>query len=99
MSILDTVTGETIATVGETQGTREILVSDGIAIAYTRQETSGVKRRRGAKDIAGAALVAVDARTLKVIWQKRTVQIRPLSIAIDNGRIVYISEKNLVLKT
>ncbi|MGB2864073.1 MAG: PQQ-binding-like beta-propeller repeat protein [Sedimentisphaerales bacterium] len=96
MSILDAVTGNTIATVEETQGTREILVSDGIAVAYTRQAPTGVERRRGAKDLAGAALVAVDGRTSKVLWQKQTGQIRSLALAIDNGRIIYISGKDLV---
>ena len=96
MSILDAVTGNTIATIEETQGTREILVSDGIAVAYTRQAPTGVERRRGAKDVAGAALVAVEGRTSKVLWQKQTGQIRPLALAIDNGRIIYISGKNLV---
>jgi len=96
MSILDAVTGNTIATVQETHGTREILVSDGIAIAYPRQSPTGVERRRGAKDVAGAALVAVDGRTSKVLWQKQTGQIRPLALAIDNGRIIYISGKDLV---
>jgi outer membrane protein assembly factor BamB len=96
MSILDAVTGKTIATVEETQGTREILVSDSIAVAYTRQAPSGAERRRGARDVAGGALVAVDCRTSKVLWQKKTGQIRPLALAIDKGRIIYISGKDLV---
>jgi outer membrane protein assembly factor BamB len=96
MSILDAVDGKTIATIEETQGTREILVSEGIAVAYTRQAPTGVERRRGAKNIAGAALVAVDSKTSKVLWQKQAGQIRPLALAIDNGRIVYISGKDLV---
>jgi len=96
MSILDAATGNTIATVEETQGTREILVSDGIVVAYTLQAPTGVERRRGARDVAGAALVAVDCRTLKVLWQKRTGQILPLALAIDNDRIIYISGKDLI---
>jgi len=96
MSILDAVTGKTIATIKETQGTREILVSDGIVIAYTRQARTDVERRRGVRNVAGGALVAVDARTSKVLWQKESGQIRPLALAIDNGRIIYISGKDLV---
>ena len=80
----------------ELHGTREILVSDGIVVAYTRQAPTGVERRRGARNVAGAALVAVDCRTSKVLWQKQTGQIRPLVLAIDNGRIVYINGKDLV---
>ena len=87
MSILDAATGETITTVEATQGTSEILVSEGIVAAYTRGASEGA---------GGGALVAVNGRTGKVLWKKKTGQIRPLALAIDNGRVVYISGKNLV---
>jgi len=80
MSILDAATGDIITTVEETRDTREILVSDGIAVAYTSE----------------GALVAVHCQTQNVLWQKQIGQIRPLALAIDNGRIVYLSGKNLV---
>jgi len=95
MSILDAATGDIIDTVEATQGTSEILVSDGIALAYTRQVPQGVAKRRGIQD-AGAALVAVSGRTGKVLWEKQVDQIRTLALAIDNGRIIYLSGKNLV---
>jgi len=95
MSILDTATGDIIDTVEATQGTSEILVSDGIALAYTRQIPQGVAKRRGVQD-AGAALIAVSGQTGKVLWEKQVDQIRTLALAIDNGRIVYLSGKNLV---
>ena len=96
MSILDAATGDIIATVEATRGTREILVSDGIVVAYTREVSEGIARRRGAKDVAGAALVAVHGRTSKVLWDKQIDPIRPLALAIDNGRIIYLSAKDLV---
>ncbi len=105
MSILDAATGNVITTVEATQGTREILVSEGIAVTYTRPEDGD------------ASLVAVDGRAGRVRWQKAVGktrvegvppsnqgqdardtaagQIRPLSWAIDNGRIVYLSSRNL----
>ncbi len=95
MSILDAATGDIIDTLEATRGTSEILVSDGIAVAYTRQSPQGVAKRRGLQD-AGAALVAVSGRTGKVLWEKQVDQIRPLALAIDNGRIIYLSGKNLV---
>ena len=91
MSILDAATGDIITTVEETQDTSEILVSDGIAVAYTRQ----VGQSQGTPP---AALVAVQGRTAKVLWNKQIGQIRPLALAIDNGRIVYLSGKNLVAR-
>jgi outer membrane protein assembly factor BamB len=96
MSILDAVTGDIIETVEATRGTSEILVSDGIAVAYTQQVPEGTARRRGAKDIASPALVAVNGQTSKVIWERQVNQIRTLALAIDNGRIVYLSGKDLV---
>jgi outer membrane protein assembly factor BamB len=98
MSTLHAATGETIATINATRDTKEILVSGGIVIAYTQKTPDGAAQRRGAKDTAGASLVAVNAQTSNVLWQKKTGQIRPLALAIDNGRIVYISGKNLVAR-
>jgi len=95
MSILDTATGDTITTVEASRGTSEILVSDGIVVAYTEQESEAAARRRGAKNETKAALVAVSGRTQKVLWNKQIGQIRPLSLAIDKGRIVYQSGKDL----
>jgi len=96
ISILDAATGETITTVEATRGTSEILVSDGIVVAYTEQESEAAARRRGAKNETKAALVAVRSSTQKVLWNKKIGQIRPLLLAIDNGRVVYLSGKDLV---
>ena len=96
MSILNAATGETITTVEATRGTSEILVSDGIAVAYTRQTPQGPAQRKAGKDLAGASLVAVDGRTGKALWDRQVGQIHPLTLAIDKGRIVYLSGKELV---
>ncbi|MFQ6034768.1 MAG: PQQ-binding-like beta-propeller repeat protein, partial [Sedimentisphaerales bacterium] len=82
MSILNAATGEIITTVEETRDTLEILESSGIVVAYTQP----------------GALVAVDGRTGKVLWQQQVGQIRPLALAIDSGRIIYLSGKNLVAR-
>lgn len=98
MSILDAATGDTIATVEATRGTSEILVSDGIVLVYTRQGLEGSAIRRGAKEVTGAALVAVHGRTGKVLWDKQIAPIRTLALAIDNGRIIYLSGKDLLAR-
>ncbi len=97
MSILDAATGDIITTVEETRDTREILVSDGIAVAYT-QQPEGIVQRGKAKDESGRALVAVHCQKRSVLWQKQIGEIRPLILAIDNGRIVYLSGRNLVAR-
>jgi outer membrane protein assembly factor BamB len=96
MSILDAATGNVIATLDETKGTSEILVSDGIVVAYTEQESDAAARRRGAKNETKAALIAVSSSTQKVLWNKPIGKIRPLLLAIDNGRIVFLSGRDLV---
>jgi SAM-dependent methyltransferase len=96
MSILDAATGDIITTVEATRSTSEILVSDGIAVAYTRQVQDSAARRRGAKEETRAELFAVRGRTGDVLWNKQISRIRPLALAIDNGRIIYLSGKDLV---
>lgn len=96
MSILDAATGQTITTVEATLGTSEILVSDGVVVVYTEEETDAAARRRGAKNETKAALVAVSSSTQKVLWNKQIDQIRPLALAIDKGRIIYLSGRDLV---
>ncbi len=98
MSILDATTGQTISIVGATDEAREILVSHGIAVVYSQEASDGSAKRRGAKKTSGGTLVAVNAETSKVLWQEQIGRIRPLALAIDNGRIVYISGNNLVAR-
>jgi outer membrane protein assembly factor BamB len=99
MSILNAATGETITTIEQTRNTSEILISDGIALAYTQQITIGPSRpRRESSQTVTDALVAVQGSTGKVLWQQPTTPIRPLALAIDNGRVVYISGKDLIAR-
>ena len=86
MSILDAATGTVLKTIPATQGTREILVSNGTVVVYTRREEQTM-------------LVAVDGQTGEVRWQQAVGSIRPLCWAIDHGRIVHLSGKALVGRT
>jgi len=97
MSILDAATGDIITTVEATRGTSEILASDGIVVAYSRlapAPVAGAALPTGGRANA-PRLVAVHGRTGKVLWEKQIGQIRPLALAIDNSRIVYMSGKDL----
>jgi outer membrane protein assembly factor BamB len=98
MSVLNAATGDIIATVEATRDTSEILVSDGIVIAYTQHATGGNAQRKDAKNVVEGVLVAVHGQTGKVLWEKQIGQIRPLALAIENGRIVCLSGKNLVAR-
>jgi len=96
MSILDAATGETIATVKQTHDAQQILVSDGIAVVCTRKPPQESDQRRGKKPpAADSALVAVDGKSGKVIWKKPCGSIRPGSLAINDGQVVYLAGKDL----
>jgi len=90
LSILDAATGKTIASVDATRGTREILLSQGVVVAYTRFAEN--------QEAETPSLVAVDVRTAKVLWKQPVGAIRPLSWAIDNERIVHLSGNELVAR-
>ncbi|MBL7154265.1 MAG: PQQ-binding-like beta-propeller repeat protein [Phycisphaerae bacterium] len=92
MSILNAATGRTITTIEQTRGASEILLSDGIVVVYKRQVTEG-------NDTIAPALVAIHGRTGKVLWDEQIGQIRPLALAIDNGRIIHLSGKNLIARS
>ncbi len=87
MSILDGATGKIVKTIEETAETTEILVSDGIAVAYVQRSIDGGEFE---------GLVAVNGRDGRVLWQKQTGGIHTLMLAINNGRIIYISAGELV---
>lgn len=96
LSILDAATGETIATVEGTEGTKEVLASEGIVLACIRDAPSGVETRRGEAGKALSALAAVDGRTGDMLWRKEAVQTRPLLTAINQGRVIYHTGSELV---
>jgi len=86
MSILDAATGAILTTIEATRNTREILVSDGIVVAWVARNDA---------DAEAAVLVAVEGRQGKVLWEKPAGRMRALSWAIQNGRVIYLGGKQL----
>lgn len=89
LSILDAATGETRVTVEDTAPVSEILACDGVVIVYANSASSVADRRRGTEDRAPATLIAVDADSGVILWQRATEGITPLALAADNGRIFF----------
>ncbi len=100
VSVLDAATGNKEADLPGTEGTEEILVSDGIILVVTgspkaelldwaasqRDFTSGEKHKRG--------LAAIDATTRKLIWQRRdqqTATVLPMTLATKDGRGFFVN--------
>ena len=96
VTILDAATGNVIAEVKGTADTSEILVTDGIGVAYLSKLPEEMATRRGDADLAGAAMIGFDAATGKVLWRHESGPIRPLTLVADNGRIIYLSGKKLI---
>jgi len=95
VSILDAATGDIIATVQQTYPAREILASGGTVVVHVGQGPQSPDEQ----DADQPRLVAFDGKTGKVIWTRQTGQIQPLSLAIDNGRIIYLAGKELVARS
>lgn len=80
LAVLDAASGETIYTCEGTEKTKEILVTEGIAIC-----------RLQAGDI-----VSIEKESGKILWRKKTGNINGNSLAAKNGRICYTAGGNLV---
>ncbi|MBN2294054.1 MAG: PQQ-binding-like beta-propeller repeat protein, partial [Pirellulales bacterium] len=91
MSILDAATGRTLNTIDATRGTREILARDGIALVYAESTDASAAKRRGTEKSASAALFAIDGVSAKVCWRHACAPIHPMSLAIDQGRVLYLA--------
>lgn len=95
VTILDGATGNTIGEVEGTAGTSEILVAEKIGVAYLSMLPQDMAKRRGDAKLAGGALVGFESDTGKVRWRYESSPIRPLALALDNGRVVFLAGKNL----
>ena len=98
LAILDAATGRALHVVSETLGTREILVRDGIVVAYVNDPLPDAAQRRGEDRPDTARLVAIDGQTGRVLWSQDVGTIRPLFLAIDGRKIVHLSSKDLVCR-
>ena len=95
LTVLDAATGETLATVPETQPVKEILASDGIVVVHSREAGADTDRRRGKAGKKPSRLVAVRGDSGNVLWRKDTEAINDLFVAVDGGRVVYQAGGNL----
>jgi len=84
-SVLDAATGDTIRTIAGTEGTDEILLSDGMVLLAIRDLFSEEAKRRG-KTIP-ERLLAFDAETGERLWEVPVKKLVPLSLAMDGARV------------
>ncbi len=104
VSVLDAVTGKTIAELPDTNGTDEMVLSDGILVLAVRDHLSkGVpwktppKRRRNPHEFnidppGNTTLMAFDTQTKKLLWKKPKRKITVITLGAANGRVTYYDE-------
>ncbi len=110
VTAIDAATGRTLRTLGETRGAEELVLTDNVLIAlcnpapprtdYSPQTNSiGPARDRVAHEYAWDGkpwrLMAVEAGTGRLLWEKKT-PVTPLSLAAAGNRIVFHDGKTVV---
>ncbi len=103
LSILDAATGETLATAEGTSPVREIVAAGGTVVVFSTPtgegEVAGEGRRakgKAAKAGAPGVISGVDGVSGKVLWRAEVAGVRPLSLAIDGGRVVCLAGPRVV---
>jgi outer membrane protein assembly factor BamB len=97
VSVLDAATGEVLVEALEgTQGTDEMLLSEGRLIVKRTKERSVAATARIGKDSLNDTLAAVDVASGKLLWQKEDVRVVPYALSAQDGRVVYHNLGELV---
>ncbi|MFP4056445.1 MAG: PQQ-binding-like beta-propeller repeat protein [Candidatus Brocadiia bacterium] len=82
VSVLDAATGDTLRALEGTKSTEEILYTEGTLLACVRQGQETV--------------VALEAESGDVLWQKTPAKVLPLSLAAQDGRLFFHNYKDVV---
>ena len=88
LTALDPATGKALRRYPETEGAEEILLRGGVLYLATRNSGGDPKGGRG--------LMAVEAGTGRVLWQRNETNPLPMSLAATDGRVVYMEATAVV---
>jgi len=97
LTILDAATGKVIRTCKGTEGTDEILCSDGVVVVCLRDIAGSQKQRRTGNRLPDRVL-ALRAATGQVLWTKQGDKVQAMTMAAAGGRLVYASGTNLICR-
>jgi len=89
VTMLDAVTGQTLATFKGTAGTQEILHDQGVLYLLVNENP---QERRNAMN----RVVAVDPKTKQILWKSRSGRIQPEMFAAQGEHVYYQTEKETV---
>jgi outer membrane protein assembly factor BamB len=97
LSILDAATGKVIRTCKGTEGTDEILCSDGVVVVRVRDIQGSQTQRRTGK-APPERLMGLDAKTGNVLWTETSDKVQSGTMAAAGGCLVYVNSKNLICR-
>lgn len=97
VSVLDAATGEILTEALEgTQGTDEMILSDGVLIVKITDKRSIGATERFDKTALHDTLAAVDVATGKQLWRRENTRVVPMALSAQAGRVVYHDMEQLV---
>ena len=108
VTVLDAATGKEIRTLSGTEGTDEMILSDGVLVLCTREELSigappkkKPKRRLNPLEYTigppgPAVIVAIDAQSGKELWRSEPQSVVVLTLAAQEGRICFSDRQEVV---
>ena len=94
VSCLDGATGELVRAYPQSEGTLEIVHRDGVLylVAGELDLAEAARRRNESPPPRGKRLLAIDAASGQTLWRKddgTTVELLPLTLAVDAGRVYF----------
>ncbi|NQT85475.1 PQQ-binding-like beta-propeller repeat protein, partial [bacterium] len=97
LSILDAATGKVVRTCKDTEGTDEILCTDGAVVVCVRDIAGSQKQRRTGKRLPDR-LMGLSATTGDILWTKQGDRVLAMTMAVAGGRLVFASGTDLVCR-
>jgi outer membrane protein assembly factor BamB len=94
VTVLDAATGEIVQSYEGTEATDEIVYSQSILVLCVCRDSAEEARRRG-EDVQ-ESILAINADTGEVIWQKQAEGVLPLSLAIEGDRVFFHNHREIV---
>jgi outer membrane protein assembly factor BamB len=79
-----------------TEGTDEMILSDGVLVAKLTKERSAGAMQKMTLSKADDTLVAIDVETRKQLWRKENVRVLPYAFAAADGKLVYHDQEQVV---
>ncbi|HUW55264.1 MAG TPA: PQQ-binding-like beta-propeller repeat protein [Planctomycetota bacterium] len=89
LTCMDAGTGETIRTFEGTEGTEEILLSDGVLFLLVGPGSIG-NGRRTSRPAEKRTIMAIDAQTGRKLWEASDV-VAAMTLAVDGERVYYFN--------